>query len=129
MAEKFYEKHGGKAVILAQFMPIIRTFNPIVTGISKMHYVRFITFNVIGAIIWTIGITLLGYFLFKAFGQLIDPEKIDVYLLPIIFLIVFISILPAAIHILRDPKKRRSIANKVKSIFGKKQAKIDSMKK
>jgi membrane-associated protein len=124
LAEEFYEKHGGKAVMLAQFIPIIRTFNPIVTGISKMHYIRFITFNVIGAVIWTIGITLLGFFSFKAFGQLIDPEKIDLYLLPIIFLIVFISILPAIIHILRDPKKRRAIAKKAKSLFRKKHEKI-----
>jgi membrane-associated protein len=117
MAEEFYEKHGGIAVILAQFIPIIRTFNPIVTGISKMNYIRFIAFNIIGAMIWTIGITLLGFFSFKAFGQLIDPEKIDMYLLPIIFLIVLISISPAIIHVLRDPKKRSAIAKKIKSLF------------
>lgn len=119
-AEKFYEKHGGKAVILAQFMPIFRTFNPVVTGISKMHYVRFITFNIIGAFFWTIGITLAGYFSFKAFGQMIDPEKIDMYLLPIIVLIVLISISPAIIHVLKDPKKRAVIAAKIKSVFKKK---------
>jgi len=112
-AEDFYEKHGGKAVILAQFMPIIRTFNPIVTGISKMHYLRFITFNVIGAALWTIGVTSLGFFSFKAFGQLIDPEKIDMYLLPIVFLIILISISPAIIHVLRDPKKRAAIKQKL----------------
>ena len=115
-AEEFYQQHGGKAVMLAQFIPIIRTFNPIVTGISKMHYLRFIAFNVIGAILWTIGVTLLGFFSFRAFGQLIDPSKIDMYLLPIIFLIVLISISPAIIHILRDPKKRQAIAKKFRSI-------------
>ena len=119
-AEKFYEKYGGMAVILAQFIPIIRTFNPIVTGISKMHYLRFIAFNIIGAVLWTVGMTLLGFFLFKAFGRLIDPEKIDLYLLPIILLIIFISIIPAIIHILRDPKKRAAIANKFKSVIRKK---------
>lgn len=118
-AEVFYEKHGGKAVILAQFMPIIRTFNPIVTGISKMHYLKFISYNVIGAIFWTIGITLLGYFSFKAFGQLIDPEKIDMYLLPIIVLIVLISISPAIIHVLKDPKSRAAIITNIKSFFSK----------
>jgi membrane-associated protein len=120
VAEEFYEKHGGKAVILAQFIPIIRTFNPIVTGISKMHYVRFITFNIIGAIAWTIGVTLLGFLSFKAFGRLIDPEQIDLYLLPLILLIVFISVLPAIIHVLRDPKRRHAIASKVKSVFKRK---------
>jgi membrane-associated protein len=118
-AELFYEKHGGKAVILAQFMPIIRTFNPIVTGISKMHYIKFITFNVIGALAWTVGITLAGYFSFRAFGKLINPEKIDVYLLPIIMLIVLISISPALIHILRDKNRRATIAEKIKKMFSK----------
>ncbi|MDR1300557.1 MAG: VTT domain-containing protein [Candidatus Nomurabacteria bacterium] len=113
-AEKFYEKHGAAAVILAQFMPIIRTFNPIVTGISKMNYVKFITFNIVGAFIWTGGFTLAGYYLFQAFGQLIDPEKIDVYILPIIVLIVFLSVLPAVIHVLRDEARRRTIFSKLK---------------
>lgn len=122
-AEEFYEKNGGKAVILAQFIPIIRTFNPIVTGISKMHYVRFIAFNVIGAVFWTVGVTVLGYFSFKAFGQLINPEKIDLYLLPIIFLIVLISISPAIVHVLRNPKNRRAIAKKTKSLFKRKSEK------
>ena len=116
-AERFYEKHGGTAVILAQFIPIIRTFNPIVTGISKMHYIKFITVNMIGAFLWTVGITLLGFFSFKAFGQMIDPEKIDMYLLPIIVLIVLISIAPAIIHVLRDPKKRAAVSSKIKSLF------------
>lgn len=116
-AEAFYEKHGGKAVILAQFMPIIRTFNPIVTGISKMHYAKFIAFNVIGAFFWTVGITLLGFYSFKAFGQMIDPEKIDMYLLPIIALIVLISISPALWHVLKDPKNRTKISGKVKNLF------------
>jgi membrane-associated protein len=116
-AEKFYDAHGASAVILAQFIPIIRTFNPIVTGIGKMHYVRFITHNVIGAFFWTIGITLLGYFSFRAFGHFIPPEKIDHYLLPIIILIVLISISPAIFHVLRNPKQRHAIAKKIKSLF------------
>ncbi len=120
-AEDFYEKHGGKAVIFAQFIPLIRTFNPIVTGISKMSYARFIAFNIIGAVIWTMGITLLGFFSFKTFGKLINPEKIDIYLLPLIILIVLISISPAIFHILRDPARRRAIAKKIKSIFKRKK--------
>lgn len=119
-AEIFYEKHGGKAVIFGQFIPVIRTFNPIVTGISKMHYLKFITYNIIGALLWTVGITLIGFFSFKIFGNLIDPEKIDMYLLPIIAIIVIISILPGIIHILKDPKNRTAISNKFKSIFKQK---------
>ena len=119
-AEKFYEKHGALAVVLAQFMPIIRTFNPVVTGISKMSYIKFITYNVFGALIWTVGFTLAGYFLFKTFGYLIDPEKIDLYILPIIALIVALSLLPAIIHILKDKKRRATILNRIKKIFRRK---------
>jgi membrane-associated protein len=122
-AEAFYDKHGGKAVILAQFMPIIRTFNPVVTGISKMHYVKFITFNMIGAFLWAVCVTLLGFFTFRAFGELIDPEKIDMYLLPIIVLIVLISISPMIVHVLRDPKARKAIAAKIRNIF--KRSKVE----
>ena len=112
-AEKFYAEHGEMAVILAQFIPIIRTFNPIVTGIGEMKYRRFITFNMIGAAIWTCGVTLLGYFSFKAFGHFINPTQIDNYLLPIIVLIILISISPMIVHMLRNPKQRRTIAKKL----------------
>jgi len=122
-AEKFYEKHGHKAVILAQFMPILRTFNPVATGIAGMNYKKFITFNIIGAIFWTIGITLAGYFIFRGVGQVIDPEMIDVYLLPIIVVIVLVSFSPAVVHVLKNPDNRAKIKSKVKSIFSKKDNK------
>lgn len=87
-AENFYKKYGKKAVLLARFMPIIRTFIPILAGVGKMHYSTFVTYNIIGALMWGAGITLLGYYL----GQKIP--NIDTYLIPIILLIIFISILP-----------------------------------
>jgi len=59
----FFERHGGKAVTLAQFVPIVRTFTPVIAGVGKMHYRHFITFNVLGATFWAFGITWLGYFL------------------------------------------------------------------
>jgi membrane-associated protein len=105
-AELFYEKHGASAVILAQFMPIIRTFCPVVTGISKFNYKKFITFNIIGAFFWTIGVTLIGYFVFQAFGNVINPQDVDKFLLPIIFIIVFISISPALIKIISHKLKK-----------------------
>jgi membrane-associated protein len=120
MSEQFYEKHGPIAVVLAQFMPIIRTFNPIVTGISKMNYLKFIAYNIFGALIWTVGFTLAGYYLFKTFGYLIDPEQIDLYIMPLIVLIVILSLLPAIIHVLKDKKRRGLIFTKVKGIFKKK---------
>jgi membrane-associated protein len=104
-AQDFYKKHGGKAVILARFIPIIRTFAPIVAGIIDMDFPTFMLFNVIGSIFWSIGITLVGYFL----GRLI-PDK---YFEPIILLVVFISLLPALIELLKSPQHRESIKHLV----------------
>lgn len=95
-AEAFYEKHGGKTIILARFVPVIRTFAPIVAGMGKMDYGRFITFNVIGGFLWGVCITVAGYYL----GSII-PD-VDRYLLPIIGVIIGVSFLPTAIHIWRD---------------------------
>jgi len=119
-AEKFYDKNGAKAIILAQLVPILRTFNPVATGISKLPFKKFISFNIIGAVIWTCGFTLGGYYIFNAFGRLIDPEKIDLYILPIILIIVIISFIPGIIHILNDKSRRQSILDKVKKFFNKK---------
>ncbi|MGI8484485.1 MAG: VTT domain-containing protein [Thermomicrobiales bacterium] len=95
-AEQFFVKHGGKAVILARFIPIVRTFVPVVSGMGAMEYRRFAFFNVTGALLWAVGVTLAGYFL----GTTIP--NIDRYLLPIIFLILVVSILPPVIHIWRE---------------------------
>jgi membrane-associated protein len=94
-------------------VPIIRTFNPIVTGIGKMHYLRFIAFNVIGAFLWAFCITIAGYFL----GRFIPGDTVDLFLLPIIMMIVFVSLLPAAVHILKNPTRRQAITTKLRSIF------------
>ncbi|MEI7652861.1 MAG: DedA family protein [bacterium] len=99
-AEQFYQKHGRKTIVLARFVPIIRTFAPIVAGIARMDYRTFITYNIIGGLIWAVGVTLGGYFL----GQLIPANKIDTYLLPIILAIIVISVLPAVKHILDEKK-------------------------
>ena len=83
----FFERHGGKAVTLAQFVPIVRTFTPVIAGVGKMHYRHFITFNVLGATFWAFGITWLGYFL-GSFEWI--RENIDTMIL----VIVFISVAP-----------------------------------
>jgi membrane-associated protein len=96
--QNFYEQHGKSAIILARFMPIVRTFAPIVAGIGAMHYRTFIAFNLIGAIIWSFAITGIGYF----FGSLIPADQVDKYLLPIIGAIIIVSLLPSLVHLYRE---------------------------
>lgn len=91
-ANIFYKKHGGKTIILARFMPFIRTFAPIVAGVGKMEYAKFLSFNIFGGIFWVTSMSLIGYYL----GNSID--NIDKYILPVIVLIIFASILPGIIH-------------------------------
>jgi membrane-associated protein len=95
-AEALYEKHGGKIIILARFMPIVRTFAPIVAGIGTMHYRRFLSFNVIGGFFWAVGVVSAGYFL----GQKVPG--LDKYILPIAMLIILVSVAPPAWHVLRE---------------------------
>lgn len=102
-AKKFYEKHGKKTIILARFLPAVRTFAPIVAGIGDMEYKTFFTYNIIGGFLWAVCLPLAGYFL----GSLI-PD-VDKYLLPIIGFIVIASVLPQAIHILKDANMRKQI--------------------
>lgn len=91
----FYQKHGKKTIILARFVPIVRTFAPILAGVGDMKYHTFVSYNVIGGLSWTIGLISLGYVLGKTF-----PD-IDRYLLPIIILIIILSMLPNIIEIIR----------------------------
>jgi membrane-associated protein len=106
-ANEFYEKHGGKTIILARFMPVIRTFVPIVAGVSKMNYRTFLTFNIIGALIWAAGVTYLGYFAggwFESIGM-----DVDHVLLPIVIIILLTSVIPPVIHLTRDKKQRQAM--------------------
>jgi len=96
-AQLFYDKHGSKTILLARFMPIVRTFAPIVAGIANMRYPVFFLYNLIGALVWTIGLVFLGYFL----GNVIDVDK---YLLPIVLVIIFLSFLPAIIAYIREKR-------------------------
>lgn len=114
-AQAFYEKHGGKTIIMARFIPIVRTFAPIVAGVGKMEYKRFLSFNLIGGFLWTFGITYLGYFAGKAI--IAAGVEIDTVILPIIALIVLISVLPPAIHVLKEKKNREAILGSIKKQF------------
>lgn len=99
-SQKFYEKHGGKTIILARFIPVVRTFAPVIAGVGKMEYRKFFAYNILGGLVWGVGVTALGYFL----GNSI-PD-VDKYLLPIAVLIIIVSIAPALWHLLRDQEKR-----------------------
>ena len=103
-AQAFYEKHGGKTIIIARFMPIVRTFAPIVAGMGQMDYRRFLSFNVFGGFFWVVSMTGIGYFLGKIPGV---RENIEV----VILIVVFLSILPGIIAFAREWwKKRRAPA-------------------
>lgn len=112
-AEKFYEQHGSKTIILARFVPFVRTFAPIVAGISKMHYRTFVVFNLIGAALWTAGFTYLGYYA----GAYIEKLGVNIEVAAII--IVFLSVSPALVHILKDPESRSKLIGSIKKIFKK----------
>jgi membrane-associated protein len=110
-SEAFYEKHGGKTIILARFVPIVRTFAPVVAGMGSMDKRRFTFYNIAGSLLWGVGITMLGYF----FGQYIP--NIDAYILPVIGLIVVLSFGPAFYHILKDAKSRELLIRKLSMLF------------
>lgn len=99
-AHEFFEKHGPKSLVLARFVPVVRTFTPIIAGVSGMKYRSFITFNVIGGVLWGAGVTLLGSWL----GQ-IDFVKKNIEF--ILVAIVLVSVVPIAIEYLRSRSKSK----------------------
>nr|WP_199289160.1 VTT domain-containing protein [Pseudanabaena sp. FACHB-1998] len=101
-AQKFYDKHGKKTIVIARFLPVVRTFAPIVAGIGRMDYGTFFQFNLLGGLIWTSGLSMLGFVLGKSI-----PD-VDKYLLPITLAIVVISIVPSVIHLLPTKDKSKN---------------------
>ncbi len=95
-AHAFYEKHGGKTIVLARFMPIIRTFAPVVAGVAEMHYRTFVLYNVVGGLAWVWGMLFTGYFL----GRYIPG--IDGHIDIVIVIVIFLSLLPGIISWLRQ---------------------------
>lgn len=115
-AKEFYEEQGGKTIILARFMPIIRTFAPVVAGMSDLSVTKFTIYSAIGGFLWAVILPLAGFFLGKSI-----PD-IDHYLLPIIGLIVFISLAPAVFEAFKSKERRQKIYHKVRSIRAKKSS-------
>ena len=97
-AKEFYDRYGGITLVLARFMPFIRTFVPIVAGAASMDYRRFFLFNLVGGLLWGIGVTMAGYTL----GALIPKETLDKYFLLIVAAVIVLSVLPTLIHLWQE---------------------------
>ncbi len=104
-AQAYFVEHGVKTIVLARFVPIVRTFAPIVAGVGRMEYRTFVTYNVLGGLLWSVGITSLGFLL----GEAIGADNIDRYLLPLIGVIILVSLLP----VLREVLKARRESQRV----------------
>jgi len=100
-AHQFYERHGGKTIILARFMPIIRTFAPVVAGAAEMRYRDFVLYNVVGGVLWIWSMLFVGYFL----GRYVPG--IDRHIEQVIILVIFLSILPGIIGWLKERKAHK----------------------
>jgi membrane-associated protein len=101
-AQKYFEEHGPKTIFLARFVPIVRTFAPIVAGVGRMEYKTFVTYNLVGGLLWAVGVTSLGYLL----GEAVDIDK---YLLPIVFVIIVVSVIPVLLE-LRKARRESAAA-------------------
>ena len=97
--QQFYERHGGKTIVIARFMPFVRTFAPVVAGIGRMSYKRFLSYNVFGGIGWVVSMTMLGYTLGKAYPPI--TKQID----KVIIVIIFVSLVPGMLSWLANRKK------------------------
>jgi membrane-associated protein len=101
-AHDFYEKHGGKTIIIARFVPVIRTFAPVVAGIGQMSYGHFAAYNVVGGVGWVFTMTMIGYSLIKIF------PGIEKHINIVIIVVIVLSILPGIIEFLRAKMKARN---------------------
>ncbi len=102
-AHRFYEKHGGKAIIIARFMPLVRTFVPVIAGVAKMPYRRFAMFNIVGGAAWVMSMTLLGYSLGRVFPGLV--KRIEL----VIIVVVLVSISPGLIEWWKARRRKKAL--------------------
>lgn len=110
-AEAFYAKHGGKTIIMARFIPVIRTFAPMVAGMGKMSRQRFLVFNIIGATLWGGGVIMLGYWI----GSKIP--WVEHFITPIILGVVLISLAGSLVHIFREPDARAILVKRIRHLL------------
>lgn len=93
-ARRYFAEHGAKTIVLARFVPVVRTFAPIIAGVGRMEYRTFVAFNVLGGLLWGVGVTMIGFVL----GEAVDVDR---YLLPVIVGVVALSLVPVAREALR----------------------------
>ena len=99
-AQDFFDRHGAKTIVMARFVPVVRTFAPIVAGVGRMNYRTFVTFNIVGGLLWGVGVTTLGYFL----GEVSWIESnIEIALIAIVLL----SVLPVVLEVVRHRRSAR----------------------
>jgi membrane-associated protein len=113
-AQQFFKDHGGKTVILARFVPIVRTLSSPLAGMSHMPYGRFMVYNIVGAVLWVPTIVLIGYWVGQKIGEHIN---IDHYILPVAFLAMIITFGGSFAHLLRDADTRQKILQKIRTSF------------
>lgn len=109
-ATKFYHRHGGATILLARFVPYVRTFAPIVAGVAGMYRPKFIIYNILGALLWTISFVMLGYWLGVELA-----EKIEQYLVPAFILGLLFAFSPTIFYLVRSARVRRSLKRKNES--------------
>ena len=105
-AHAFLEKHGSKTIVLARFVPIVRTFAPIVAGVGKMKYRTFVTFNIVGGFVWGVGVTTLGHFLGR-----VEVVKNNIEIASLV--IVFLSIIPVIFELVRHRREAAKVAKDI----------------
>jgi membrane-associated protein len=112
-AERYYATYGPKTLILARFIPIIRTLAPTLAGVGRMHYRTFFLFSVVSTALWGVGLPLTGYYL----GSVIPG--IDAYIVPIVAAIILASVSPGIIHVLKDPASRARLVAIVRRLVNR----------
>lgn len=99
--EDFYERHGSKAIIIGRFVPVVRSFIPMLAGVGSMKYGKFLLYNILGGILWSAGVTSIGFIL----GNQI--QDIEAFILPMVAVIVFLSFLPIVFEVLKEKSRKR----------------------
>lgn len=105
--QRFFDRYGALTIFLARFLPVVRTFAPILAGVGRMRYAAYLLYSIIGALAWAAGLPIAGYWL----GSVI-PD-IDRYLLPIVMGIIMVSFAPTVIHIVREPEYREAFRRNI----------------